>query len=362
MNQTNYKLLNKIGANMLAQSPPCSLKEANNAWINKYNNFSRNHKKQGYKCLLHNHDCNGMAINSHSIPKNNLKMMSNHCEVYTLKDNFKNPFKSNLSTSNIKNTLTFSGFCKYHDAALFQGIENKKTTQYNNMDVFFLSYRAIAKEYSDNRGLIEKYSWILDNWNSEEKKRLDKEIALFQANKMKNLDKTTSQRSKICLATYFQRRIFDKQRTKNTLKKCKNQEKHLKRKLNNFNTLINNQGTFASHYVMIENQNQIAFSTAYNFSVDRKEVFLYFTSLPQKDGSLMILSCSKIDYEHIKNYSDIKQLFSGDEFTINEFLNYFKEKIAIDGNDIGLKFADPFFLEWDIPLAKIPYFKKKECK
>lgn len=360
MNQINYKLLNKIRTNMLAQFPPCSLVESNNAWINKYNNFSHNHKKRRYKCLLHNHECNGIAINSHSIPKKNLKMMSNHCEVYTLKDNFKNPFKSNLSTSNIRYTLTFFGFCKYHDNSLFQGIENKNIAQYDNEDVFFLSYRAMAKEYSDNRELIEKYSWILDNWNSEEKKQLDKETAFFQADRMKNLDKTVAQRKRICLATYFQIRVFDKLRVKNALRICQIQGKHLKRKLENFNTLINNKETFKSHYVMLQNQNQIAFSTAYNFSINKKEVFLYCTSLPQKDGSFMILSCSKSDYEHIKNYSDIKQLFSGDESTINEFLNYFKEKIAIDGTDIDLNFAHPFFLEWDIPLAKIPYFKKKE--
>lgn len=78
----------------------------------------------------------------------------------------------------------------------------------------------------------------------------------------------------------------------------------------------------------------MAFSTVYNFP--------NFTSLPQKTGSLMI-----------------KKLFSGDETLMNKILNQFKDKIAIDMDAISLKYADPFFLEWDIPAATIPYFKLK---
>lgn len=359
MNRMNYKLLNKIGSSILAQFPPDSLVEANNAWANECNGYSHKRKKQGYECLLHNHECNGRAINSHSIPKKNLRMMSNNSKVYVLKDDFKNPFKSNLSTAYIKSTLTFSGFCKYHDSSLFQEIENKNTTQYNNKDVFFLSYRALAKEYSDIRELTEKYSWVLDNWKSEKKKRLDKEWALFQADKMKNLNMNVSQRKKKCLKTYFERRVLDKQKLKAALRKCQIQERHLRRKLESFNTLINNGKIFESHYVIFQNENQIAFSLACDFSVKNRTVFLYFISLPQKDGSLMILTCKREDYERIKDYSEIKKLFSGDEVSINRLLNQFKEKIAIDGTNIGLKYADPFFLEWDISLATIPYFKQK---
>ena len=355
----NYKLLNKIGSNILLQFPPDSLIKANNAWINEYNTFSNNRKEQGYVCLLHNNKCSGIAINSHSIPKKNLKMMSNNSKVFVLKDNFTNPFKSELSDSNIKNTLTFLGFCKYHDTSLFQKLENKNMTQYNNEDVFFLSYRALAKEYSDNRELIQKYSWLCNNWKSAKKKRLDKEWSLFQASRMKNLDKTVAQRKRRFLLTYFQRRVFDKQIIKAELKNCQIQEKHLIKKLESFNTLINNKKISELHYVILQNDNQMAFSTVYNFPIKRRNIFLYFTSLPQKIGSLMILSCSKRDYDYIKDYSDIKKLFSGDEILMNEFLNQFKDKIAINMEDISLKYADPFFLEWDIPFATIPYFKLK---
>lgn len=44
----NYKLLNKIGSSILVQFPPDSLIKANNEWINEYNTFSNNCKKQGY--------------------------------------------------------------------------------------------------------------------------------------------------------------------------------------------------------------------------------------------------------------------------------------------------------------------------
>ena len=73
----------------------------------------------------------------------------------------------------------------------------------------------------------------------------------------------------------------------------------------------------------------------------------------------MILTCKKEDYEYIKYDREINELFSGNEILINNFLNQFKEKIAIDKTNVGSKYADPFFLEWNIPLATIPYFKHK---
>ena len=359
MDRMNYKLLNKIGSSILAQFPPDSLVQANNALVNEFNNFLKNSKKQGYECLLHNKKCSGNAIDSHSIPKRNLRMMSNDSKVYVLKDDFKNPFKASLSTTYIKSTLTFWGFCKYHDNSLFQEIENKNIAQYDNKDVFFLSYRALAKEYSDIRECIQRYSWMLDNWKSETRKRFDKEWALFQADKMKNLNMNVIQREKKFLETYIERRVFDKQRVKATLRKCHIQELHLKRELESFNDLINNGEIFKSYYVIFQNEKQIAFSLAHYFSINRTNIYIYFISLPQKEGSLMILSCRREDYDYIKDYSEIKKLFSGDEILMNIFLNQFKEKIAIGGKDIESNYADSFFLEWDVPLATIPYFKLK---
>ena len=156
---------------------------------------------------------------------------------------------------------------------------------------------------------------------------------------------------------YFARRVVDKQRIKVELIKCHMQKRRLKRKLKSFNNLINKGEIFESHYVIFHNDNQMAFSTAFNFFVDKRDVFLYFTSLPQLDGSLMIISCSRSDYEYIKDDPDIKELFLGNENIINIFLNYFKEKIAINGTKKLSEHVDPFFLEWDIPLAIIPYFK-----
>ena len=359
MNHMNYKLLNKVGSNILTQFPPNTLVEANNAWVNECNAFLQMRKKQGYKCLLHNHECNGLAIDSHSIPKKNLKMMSSNSKVYVLKDDFRNPFKDSLSTAYIKSTLTFLGFCKKHDISLFQTIENKNTSQYSSEDVFFLNYRSLAKEYSDTRELIEKYSWVLNNWKSEKRKKFDREWALFQVEKIKNLNLNLTQRKIKFLVTYFGRRVFDKQRVRAVLRKCHTQERCLKRKLESFNTLINNGKVLKMHYVILQNEKQIAFSSTYYFSVNWRRIFFYFTSLPQKEGSLLILSCRWEDYEYIKDDSEIEKLFLGDEILINRILNQFKEKIAIEGNNIELEYAEPFFLEWDIPLATIPYFKLK---
>ena len=286
-------------------------------------------------------------------------MMSNDGKVHVLKDDFKNPFKTSLSTAYIKSTLTFLGFCKYHDNYLFQEIENRNIAQYDNKDVFFLSYRALAKEYSDIRECIQRYSWVLDNWKSETRKRFDKEWALFQADKMKNLNMNAIQQKKKFLETYIERRVFDKQRVKATLRKCHIQELHLKRELERFNDLINNGETFETYYVILQNEQQIAFSLADYFSINHRDIFIYFVSLPQKEGSLMILSCRSEDYDYIKDYSGIEKLFLGDEVLMNAFLSQFKEKIAIGGEDIESNYADPFFLEWNIPLATIPYFKLK---
>lgn len=357
MNKLNYKLLNKIGSSMLAQFPPDSFVEASNEWKNKYYTFLRNCEKQRYKCLLNNHECNGMAINSHSIPQKDLKNMCIHNKVAMLKDDFKNPFKSQLSTSYIKSTLTFPGFCQYHDTCLFQKIENKSNSEYDNEDIFFLSYRALAKEYSDNRDLIDQYSWMLKNWES--RKRLDKEWALFSASKIKNLNKSTIQRKMIYLVSYFSRRVVDKFGMKFVKKECQIRQKRLQRKLETFNNLINGKEIFESHYTSFQNENQIAFSFVCDFSVNRKEVFLYFTSLPQKEGSFLIISCNKADYGIIKGFPAFKQLFSGDERIINDLLNECREKIAINETDIEVNYPHPFFLEWEIPLAKIPYFKLK---
>lgn len=358
MKKPNYKLLNKVGNSILTQFPPDTLIEANNAWLNEFNDFWKKRKKQGYQCLLHNDQCDGSAIDSHSIPKKNLRMMSNNDKVYVLKDDFKNPFKACVSPLYIKSTLTFLGFCKKHDNALFKEIENKNTTHYSNDDIFFLSYRALAKEYSDIRELIERYSWELDNWESDKKKRLDREWALFQADKMKNLDLKLIQRRNKFLVTYFERRVCDKYRVKTILRKCYVQEKRVKGKLESFNALINKQKAIEMHSRKFKNEKQIACSLVHHFSVKGREIFLYLTSLPQKEGSLLILSCSWEDYEYIKDYSEIKKLFEGDEMLMNGILNQFKEKIAIVGTDI-VECVDPFFLEWDIPLATIPYFKLK---
>ena len=262
MNRKNNKILKKIENSMLAQFPPASLTKARNAWINEYK-VSHKRNRQVYECLLHNHECKGKAINSHSIPKKNLRMMSNNNEVNVLKDDSRNPFKLSLNTSNIKSTQTFSGFCKYHDSSLFQKIENKDTIQYDSNDMFFLSYRALAKEYSDYRELVEQYSWMLDNWNSEKKRRLDIEYAMLHANKMKRLK------------IFFKARVSDKRNVRKKLRECHIHEQLLRREIEKFNVLINREEIFESHNIIFQNEKQIAFSLAYDIQVKNKTIFLY---------------------------------------------------------------------------------------
>lgn len=96
-----------------------------------------------------------------------------------------------------------------------------------------------------------------------------------------------------------------------------------------------------------------------NYSIQSKELFVYITALPQEEGSHLIVSCSKEDYELIKNNEELVGIFEGNEKLINEFLNLFKDKVAhnIEGQDID--FSIPYFQEWDLPLIKINYFELK---
>ena len=116
------------------------------------------------------------------------------------------------------------------------------------------------------------------------------------------------------------------------------------------------------HYVIFENDNKIAFSRALDMKIRGKDAYLYLISLPQKDYSQLIIACSDEDYDALKEYDDLGKLFSGEERIINIFLNEFKDNIAIDGADSLDEYsslADSFLLEWEVPIVKIQYFKKR---
>lgn len=111
-------------------------------------------------------------INSHSIPQRNLKYLSTNKEVHILKKDLQNPFKKNLDKMSIKSTLTFLGFCSYHDNETFKYVENNSGSNYDNHKFFLIAYRALAKNYTELRESIERLEWDLKTWNCKERRQL----------------------------------------------------------------------------------------------------------------------------------------------------------------------------------------------
>ena len=360
----NYKFLNKIGTSIFMQNPPESLYKASNAWINDLNLYLKQRRNCGFNCLCQIPSCNKKAIDSHSIPNKNLRLMSDGSsdkKVIVLKYDYNNPFKRELTGSYSKSTLTFPGFCRDHDASLFQKIENGDGKTYTNDDIFFLSYRTLAKEYSDTRERVLAYRWIIENWNSNHKITLDKEIAKFQSSRLINLGKTEAQLRRKERIEYFILRIIQKIKYRRDLSDEVRRKSILKSKIDEFNEVIYKNQLSDFKYTIIENANKMAFSTAIDLPIGKETAFVYVISIPQVDFAQLIIACSEDDYEIVKEDPNIISLFNGDEHFINRLLNLFKDNIAIDGHASETEnFSNPYFMEWDTPLGIVRYFKRRQ--
>ena len=96
-------------------------------------------------------DCKGKIINAHTVSKSSsLKRIAKNNHVYGIDpDIFKmdrtgGRFEPELI--GINKASTFTGFCSEHDKKLFSSFENKKFTL-DKEKIFFLSYRALAREH-----------------------------------------------------------------------------------------------------------------------------------------------------------------------------------------------------------------------
>jgi hypothetical protein len=355
---------------MIAQYPPNALYEAKNALDNKY----KNEKIKVRICLLDNSSCSNKspkatasneAVNSHSIPKKNLKFISNENKVHILKEDPQNPFKNNLDKSNIKSTLTFSGFCSHHDRELFKILENENISNYDDKMIFLISYKALAKNYTEIREIIERFEWDIKTWNSEEHNQFIIQLIKFELEPLKLLGFEKLNHFKQ-FRIYFleiwliiKYKYIGKREVSKNLKYFQRQLIINKCKMDDFNSLINSDCIFNSYYKVHKNKNSIAFSIVINYKIKSREVFVYITALPTGAGSDIIISCSKSDYQIAKTDEEVLKIFKGDEYSINKVLNLFKEKIAHNIEGYEDNFADQFFLEWDHPLAQIEYYKSK---
>jgi hypothetical protein len=356
---------------MISQYPPNELYEARNTLDNEY----KNEKVNIRTCLLNNSGCSNQstkvngsneAINSHSIPKKNLKYISNNNRVLILKKDPKNPFKNTLEESNIKSTLTFPGFCSHHDRELFKLLENENISNYSNEMIFLISYKALAKNYSEIREIIERLEWDLNTWYSEKHKKYIFQLINFELAPFKLLGFerfNNFKQLRIILLMIWLRikyKYFEKKEVSNNIKYFKKQLNINKCKIDDYNRLINLNSIFNLYYKVYKNINSIAFSLVFNYKIrSKKEVFIYLTALPTREGSDIIISCSESDYQIIKTDEELIKIFEGDNYAINKVLNLFKDKIAHNINGYEDDYANQFFLEWEHPLFSIEYYKPK---
>ena len=363
----NSKLLYKFYRNIMIQFPDEELYEAKNALDNKYNQ----EKIWSKICLINNSDCSNQspkmvsnqAVYSHSIPRKNLRYMSTENEVYALKDDYKNPFKNNLKETNIKNALTFLGFCSYHDSQIFKVLENGKESDYDNEKIFLISYRTLAKNYSEIRESVERIEWEKKVWNSDEYKKYIKQLIIFDLKPYLHLGFNKFNCFKqfiiilLNILLHIRYQFVDKFKLKKELRFLKNQLFLNKKKLDEFNKLINSNNICNLYYKVFKNKKSIAFSLAINFTVNNKEVFVYMTAMPTENGSDIIVTCSESDYALIKTDNEMLKLFQGDRYQINRIFNMFKEKIVHNIDDYEMDFANKFFHEWSHPLHIIAYYE-----
>lgn len=363
------KISRRFYKSFIAQNPPKELIESRNAIFNKFKREVQVKKI----CLLNNDECENdsksgkkpnEAINSHSIPERNLKYMSKKSKVHMLKTDFQNPFKNKLSTSFVKSTLTFPGFCSYHDRSLFAEIENVEAIHYDSNSIFLISYRTLSKDIVESTQLVEWLEWNLKNWDSIEFSEYNKVIRNLILEEEVLFSKDVFYKKAylfmILFNQIFKNKYLEKYKYKKELKNVKKKIRSYKRKLGMYNNLINSNQIFESYFNVIKNEKTVAFSCIIDLKIQKKDVFVYITIIPTKEGSDLIIACEKKDFRYISSDRSLIDLFNGDEKLVNEILNISKSDIAHNIENYESDFGHSSFLEWDIPLANIEYFKARK--
>ncbi|MEK8020963.1 MAG: SEC-C metal-binding domain-containing protein [Candidatus Parabeggiatoa sp.] len=95
-------------------------------------------------------ECNGKIIKAHTVSKSqNLSKIANNNHVYALNPTLQNfdKFNGKLHPElvGINKASTFTGFCGYHDKAIFAPLEDKPFAG-SKEQCFLLAYRALSRE------------------------------------------------------------------------------------------------------------------------------------------------------------------------------------------------------------------------
>jgi hypothetical protein len=143
-------------------------------------------KKFEYRdCFHKDDDCTINISNSHSLSKKRiLSNIADNGQVLCFDRNDKLPKKVGYGKA-----TTFKGFCKKHDAMLFEIIDNHNYEPGNKKQEFLFAYRALAKIYNDKifrKNIVEYIYKLLINRNYDELKQF-----CDSGNITNNLDEVT---------------------------------------------------------------------------------------------------------------------------------------------------------------------------
>lgn len=362
------KAIRSVFKNMLVQNPNEELISASNKLDRKYK--EENHKK--YICLFNDSNCknkdipNNHAINSHSIQKKHLNYMSENKKVYRLMKDKQNPFKMNLHDPHVKHTLTFPGYCSYHDNTIFKSIENGKVSKYENNDVFLHTYRTLSKYYCELVEDMNYTAWLLENWNSIEHKELIYEMIQheladfiwFDYKENSFLSRQLLRLKVVKEAFYFF--INRKSECRKLFKELQKEKIRVHAIVQKYTNAIKNDQVLDMKFSIFKNKKQIAFSGAFGINTKNTDKYFYMTILPTKNGSDIIISCEEADYSELCKFEVFNEVFNCNVGTINKILTKLRDQIAHSTINFDTDFADRFFLEFDNPILEtfpIEYIK-----
>jgi len=355
----------KIYRTMVAQHPPEKLANAYNAYNRRIKEMITTERN----CIMNDENCfnekkkDNVAVNSHSIQKKHLKKMSTKKEIHLLKADLKNPLKKNLDKSNIKSSLTFPGFCSYHDRNIFSSIENTEIDKYENDHIFLFSLRTISKYFCDTTEELEREKGEFKCILRKENLCVILEIVRMKMNEYDLFDFDSSKilsrmkRNVVLLKRFLTLFVADSFHKSFNFFRSKKEYRNLKSELENYVRCVKKRKELEMEFRIYKNVNSIAFSKTIQFGNRKGIHFLHITIIPTENGSDVILSCDKNDFSKMKLDCGFERLFAGNESDLNEILNSFKDEIAHNIDGFEDDFGDKFFLEWDIPLATIQYVK-----
>lgn len=97
--------------------------------------------------------CSGQIVRAHTVPKQgSLQRIAENGHVYALAADIASPEEPlKIKRRGINQASTFTGFCRFHDNALFSPLEKQSFTG-THEQLFLLTYRAMARELFTKRG------------------------------------------------------------------------------------------------------------------------------------------------------------------------------------------------------------------